>query len=189
MNQFKDISQKFPAEAAAVGRLLAGYADVEISLMNCVQMVRGGDLDTVLRAMFGRRGETQRIDTANTLGKPAYDSLGLGSRFSTAISGMKFCLRIRNCYAHSFWHDDNTGYLAFVNLEGLAKAPSRVTDLLGLTIRYLDMSILTEQERYLDFVDHSISFLNYESRYLKGDSASNPVPAPAPHVEPPLYRP
>lgn len=41
MNRFKDISQKFPAEAAAVGRLLAGYADVEISLMNCVQMVRG----------------------------------------------------------------------------------------------------------------------------------------------------
>ena len=174
MNRFKDISQKFPAEAAAVGRLLAGYADLEISLMHCVQMARGGDLDTVLKAMFGSRGETQRINTANTLGKPAYDSVGLGSRFSTAISDMKFCLRIRNCYAHSLWHDANTGYLAFVNLEELAKAPSRVTNLLGLTIRYLDMNILTEQERYLDFVDHSISFLNYESRYLKGDSASNP---------------
>jgi hypothetical protein len=138
--------------------------------------------------MFGRRGETQRINTANTLGKPAYDSLGLGSRFSAAIRDMKFCLRIRNCYAHSLWHDANTGNLAFVNLEELAKAPSKVTNLLGLTTRYLDMNILTEQERYLDFVDHSISFLNYEGRCLKGDLASNHVPAPAPQVKPPLYR-
>jgi hypothetical protein len=112
----------------------------------------------------------------------------VGSRFSAAISDMKFCLRIRNCYAHSLWHDANTGNLAFVNLEELAKAPSRVTNLLGLAIRYLDMNILTEQERYLDFVDHSISFLNYEGRYLKGDLASNHVPAPAPQVKPPLYR-
>jgi hypothetical protein len=188
MNRFKHISQKFPAEAASVGRLLAGYADLEISLMHCVQMARGGDLDTVLKAMFGRRGEARRINTANSLGKPAYDSLGLGSRFSTAISDMKFCLQIRNCYAHSLWHDANTGYLAFVNLEEMAKSSSKITDLLSLTIRYLDMNILTNQERYLDFVDHSISFLNYEGRYLKGDLTSNPVPAPAPHVKPPLYR-
>jgi hypothetical protein len=101
---------------------------------------------------------------------------------------MKFCLRIRNCYAHSLWHDANTGYLGFVNLEELAQVPSRVTDLLSLTIRYLDISILTDQEQYLDFVDHSISFLNYEGRYRKGDLGSNPVPAPTPHVRPLLYR-
>src|SRR5215470_11292532 len=63
MNRFKGISQKFPAEAAAVGRLLAGYADLEMSLLHCVQMARGGDLDAVLKAMFGTRGETRRIDT------------------------------------------------------------------------------------------------------------------------------
>jgi hypothetical protein len=55
MNRFKDLSQKFPVEAAAVGRLLAGYADLEISLLHCVQMARSDDLDGVLKAMFGRR--------------------------------------------------------------------------------------------------------------------------------------
>jgi hypothetical protein len=80
-------------------------------------------------------------------------------------------------------------YLAFVNLEELAKVPTMVTNLLGITIRYLDIGILTEQEEYLDFVDHSLSFLNHEGRYLKANLPSNPVPAPAPHARPPLYRP
>src|SRR5262249_39453417 len=94
MNRFKGISQKFPAEAAAVGRLLAGYADLEISLLHCVQMARGGVLDAVLKAMFGTRGETRRINTASTLGQPAYDSVGLGSLFATAIDDMRFLLDI-----------------------------------------------------------------------------------------------
>lgn len=94
MNRFRDISRKFPVEASAVGRLLAGYADLEISLMNCVQMVRGGDLDTVLKAMFGKRGETQRINTADVLGKPAYDNFGLGTLFGSTILDTKFCLSI-----------------------------------------------------------------------------------------------
>jgi hypothetical protein len=186
VNRFKDISRKFPTEAAAVGRLLAGYADLEISLMHCVQMARGGDLDTVLKAMFGKRGETRRINTAAILGKSAYDSLGLGSRFSDVINNMKFCLTIRNCYAHSLWHDANIGHLSFVNLEEGAQDPCKVTDLLGLTIRYVDMNILTKQEEFLDFVDHSISFLNYEGRYVRGDLANNPVPSPAPQPRPGL---
>jgi hypothetical protein len=188
MNRFNDISRKFPAEAAAVGRLLAGYADLEISLMHCVQMVRGGDLDTVLKAMFGKRGETQRINTADRLGKPAYENLGLGSCFGSAIDDMKFFLNIRNFYAHSLWHDDNTGYLSFVNLEELATVPTVITNLIGLAIRQLDITILILQEEYLDFVDQSITFLNYQGRYLTGDLASNPVSAPVPRARPPLYR-
>jgi hypothetical protein len=185
-NRFKDISRKFPAEAAAVGRLLAGYADLEISLLHCVQMARNGDLDTVVRDMFRRRGETQRIKTASKLGKPAYDALGLADRFSNTINDMRFCLSIRNCYAHCLWHDANIGHLCFVQLEEAARDPREITDLLGLTIRYVDMAILTNQEEYLDFVDHSISFLNYEGRRLKGDLANNPVPLPPPKPRPPL---
>lgn len=186
MNRFKDISGKFPAELAAVGRLLAGYADLEISLLHCVQMAKGGDLDTVLKAMFGKRGETQRIKTAAKLGGSAYDSLGLGDRFRDVINDMRFCLSIRNCYAHSLWHDANIGYICFVNLEEAAQDPGKVTDLLGLTIRYVDLTILTRQEEFLDFVDQSISFLNYEGRRLRGDLVDNPVPCPMPQPRPPL---
>jgi hypothetical protein len=188
MNRFKDIGQKFPAEAAAVSRLLAGYADLEISLLHCVQMARGGNLDSVLKAMFRTRGETRRINTASKLGQPAYDSVGLGPQFATAITDMRFLLDIRNSYAHSLWHDANTGYLAFVNLEELATTPTVVTDLMGLTIRYLDMPILAAQEDYLDFVDHGIQYLNYEGRYRRGDLPNNPIPVPTARPRPPLCR-
>lgn len=36
---------RFPGEAAAVGRLLLGYGNLEIGLMNCVQMAFGGKGD------------------------------------------------------------------------------------------------------------------------------------------------
>jgi hypothetical protein len=31
----------FPDEAALIGRMLAGYSDLEIDLMNCAKSVRG----------------------------------------------------------------------------------------------------------------------------------------------------
>jgi hypothetical protein len=36
--------QRFPNEAAIIGRLLAGYAELEIDLLNCVCRLR----DTIL---------------------------------------------------------------------------------------------------------------------------------------------
>ena len=52
---------KFPTEGAIIGRLLAGYADLEIVPVHCAQVVRE-DLDTVLKTMFRTRGETPRTN-------------------------------------------------------------------------------------------------------------------------------
>ena len=57
----------FPAEAEIIGRLLAGYTNLEVGLMNCVQVVRL-DFDTVLKAIFRARGETARIDITTRFG-------------------------------------------------------------------------------------------------------------------------
>ncbi len=54
--------KKFSGEGATVGRLLAGYSNIEVGLLHCVQMARGGDLDIVLKKMFRFRGETRRIN-------------------------------------------------------------------------------------------------------------------------------
>jgi hypothetical protein len=40
---------KFATEGDTIGRLLAGYSNIEIGLMNCVQ-VATGDFDRVLRS-------------------------------------------------------------------------------------------------------------------------------------------
>jgi hypothetical protein len=84
----------FPNEAAIIGRLLAGYAELEIGLLHCVSGVRE-DFDAVLKAMFRTRGETRRIDVADALGRQLYRALDLANEFEVAISAVRYCLRIR----------------------------------------------------------------------------------------------
>jgi hypothetical protein len=73
--------QKFAAESMLIGRLLAGYGSLESALSSCVVMARD-DLDMVLKAMFRTRGETQRIDIADAIGRPAYRTFRLEATFS-----------------------------------------------------------------------------------------------------------
>jgi hypothetical protein len=119
---------KFPDEAAIIGRLSAGYTTLEIGLMHCVQVVRD-DFDAVLKAMFRGRGETARIDIADALGRHFYDDRGLATEFGMAVGAVRYCLKIRNQYAHCVWYDDNSGKLAFVNVEEIAKDNTKLKDL------------------------------------------------------------
>jgi hypothetical protein len=95
----------FAAEGAIVGRLLTGYSNLEVNLLNCVQ-VANGDFDTALKTMFGKRGETKRIDRALKLVEDRYAALGLGKEFARAIDAMQYCLAIRNQFSHWVWWDD-----------------------------------------------------------------------------------
>src|ERR1700730_13427466 len=104
-------------EAKIIGNLLAGYTDLEVGLLNCIQVVRTFEFDTVLKAMFRVRGETNRIKIADALGRVPYRELGLEGSFIKVIGAMNFCMKIRNQYAHCVWWDDNTKKLAFANLE------------------------------------------------------------------------
>jgi hypothetical protein len=53
--RFHQIFTKYPKEAAIIGRLLAGYGELEISLMNCVQVARD-DLDAGGTALLCANG-------------------------------------------------------------------------------------------------------------------------------------
>ena len=75
---------KFHKEAAIIGRLLAGYAELEIDLMHCVSVVRD-DLDLALKTMFRTRGELQRVTLADALGRHGYRKFGLATEFSMAV--------------------------------------------------------------------------------------------------------
>jgi hypothetical protein len=150
----------FPAEAEIIGRIVIGYGELEIALMNCVQMARSGDLDTVLKAMFRIRGEAQRISIGDVLGRQVFVSFGFDAEFSKAINDMDYCRIIRNQYAHCIWLNDGSGRLGFVNLEEIAKGNAPVPNLMGLTTRYLDVPLLQEQEIYLANVEHQIMWLN-----------------------------
>ena len=158
---------KFANEGAIVGRILASYSDLEIGLMNCVQ-VATGDFDSTLKAMFRARGETQRLDIADALGRQVYTDSGLGTEFAMAVGAVRYCLKIRNQYSHCVWWDDWTGKLAIADLEEIAVDNARLHGLTGLTAYHVDVALLRSQEAYFEHADELITWVNYERRVLTG---------------------
>jgi hypothetical protein len=172
--------QKFSNEGAIVGRLLAGYSNIEIGLMNCVQ-VATGDFDIVLKKMFGVRGETKRINAAERLGLPDYRRLRLAVDFEKAIRVVRYCLKIRNQYSHWVWWDDHSGKLAFANIEDLTKYKRRVLDLTKLKAHHVDAALLEAQEAYFVYADELLAWVNYEGRFRDGklgNAKNNPLIKP-----------
>ncbi|HME86357.1 MAG TPA: hypothetical protein VKG91_17880 [Roseiarcus sp.] len=159
--------EKFPGEGASVGRLLAGYSKLEIGLMNCVYMALD-DFDAVLKAMFKPRGESLRINEAEKLGRVAYKALDLEADFLAAVEAMRHCLTIRNQYSHWIWWDDNSGMLAFANVEDIAKIENRVDNLGQLNPHHVTTALLGEQEAWSVYVDEYLAWVNYEGRFQAG---------------------
>jgi hypothetical protein len=177
--------QKFSAEGATVGRLLAGYSNIEVGLLHCVQMARGGDLDTVLKKMFRTRGETRRINEAEKLGHVDYQRLHLAGKFQKAIRVVRYYPEIRNQYSHWVWWDDHSGELAFANLEELAKRKRPVRDFAKLKAHHVDAALLAQREAYFVYADDLLAWINYEGRArdrkLRG---GNPLLKPRPMRRP-----
>jgi len=181
---------RFPDETARVGRMLASYSILELDLLHCVHMGTG-DFDAAMKSMFGKRGETRRINDAATLGKPIYDGLGLGKEFGDGVEALRACLKIRNQYAHCTWWDDLSGQLAFANLEDIADDPAlQVSDLGHLPPLHVDLALLREQEGFFDYTDALLAWVNYEGRHRRGLLQSGSVPArPTPQAAPRLHLP
>jgi len=179
---------RFPNEAAIIGRLLAGYAELEIDLLHCVTVARE-DFDATLKAMFRIRGETAHINVGDALGRQIYDKLQLGADFEMAVSAMRYCLKIRNQYAHCNWYDDRSGRLAFVNVEEIAKGNQPISGFDNLTRLYVDVPVLEEQEQYFGYAGDLIAYANYEGRFRKGKLKTQPLPKPAYVSQPPLHLP
>jgi|SRR6516165_7517071 hypothetical protein len=177
--------QKFSAEGAVIGRLIVGYSELELDLLNCVAMGID-DFDKAIKSMFGRRGESKRLDAAKLLGRPAYEGLHLASLFDQAITDARYCLKIRNQYAHHNFYDDNTGKLALVNLEELGKETAPVPNLLALTANHINVTLLEDQERYFLGVRATIGYINYEGRVRAKKISVNPFSLHAPLPRPKL---
>jgi len=166
---------KFAKEGQAVGRILTGYINLEVSLMHCVQMGLDGDFDTVLKKMFRKRSETLRINEAEKLGLPAYETHKLDGDFRVAITALRLCLKIRNQYAHWVWWDDYSGKLAFANLEDLSRRKRKVPNLDKLKAFHLDIPLLDKQEDYFVYVDRLLSWINFEGRLRAKRLSVNPM--------------
>ena len=178
----------FPKESELIGRILAGYTTLEIDLLNCCNAVRD-DFDATLKAMFRIRGETNRIDIADALCRQLYHDLGLGPKLELAIGDARHCLRIRNEYAHSNWHNDYSGVLGYLNIEELAKKKCLIPDFAGLTKRSVNIPLLGEQIAFFEKTSQRLIWLNQEGRRLAGTLSSHAFTWPKQNQQPPLHIP
>ena len=137
--------------------------------------------------MFVPRGESKRITKAAALGRAIYVTLGLEADFDAAVEAMRYCLRIRNQYAHHNFWDDNTGKLAIGDLEAVARQPDHQPDLVSVIPNHVDVCLLQEQEAYFRYADQLLAWVNFEGRFKSGKLNSNPVPKPMPPLQKPAF--
>jgi hypothetical protein len=145
-----------------------------------------GNFDTVLKGLFRIRSEARRIDVGEALGRPVYQGLNLDGEFDEAISAMRHCRLIRNQYTHCNWWDDNSGKLAFANLEHAAKTQTVVSGLLDLLPNHVDVPLLQSQEAFYRYTDKILACVNYEGRTRAG-KPSGPFSKPTRVTPPPLH--
>ena len=179
---------KYSTEAAIIGRLLGGYTVLEVALLNAVQVIRN-DFDTTLKVMFRTRGETQRLDVADAMGRHFYKNQKLETEFSMAIGAAQYCLKIRNQYSHCIWWDDLSGKLAFANMEEIAKHNEYVADLGDLTTLYVDVPLLEQQEHYFAHANDLLNWVNFEGRQRAGTISNHAYSKPKQMKRPPLQLP
>jgi hypothetical protein len=182
------IHVRFPSLMPIIGRLLVDYAEQEVDLLNCVQVARGYDMNSTLKSMFRVRGEMNRIKIADALGRVPYAALNLGAEFGILIDAFDYCRRIRNKYAHAYWHDpDNGKALCYVSLEELADEDDPVDDLTNLVFYYLDEPLLLRQEAYYQYVQDLLRHVNYEGQFRAKKIRENIFQLPTPPQKPPFF--
>jgi hypothetical protein len=110
---------RFPDEAAAIGRLLAAFGELEASV--CFNASKATGLgDTILRVLYCIRQTSARLEAADSLMRPVYEAHGLAELHQDASGRVAYCLLIRNQFAHCNWADHETGGLFFADLQASA---------------------------------------------------------------------
>jgi|SRR6516164_6300545 hypothetical protein len=113
---------RFPAEAAIIGRLLAAFGELEVTVCyNARKATNLGDL--VVAALYRIRATRSRLEAVDALMRPIYTTAGFSELYGDAFGRVMHCLRIRNQFAHCNWGDHETAGLFFVDLQVAAERP------------------------------------------------------------------
>jgi hypothetical protein len=155
------------AEGIVVGRLLAGYGELELEMCACLIAVER-IFDVPIREIFGKRGAEKRIEIAEEALQAAFGDAGLLADLTQAIDDLDWCRQIRNQYSHCHWYWTAQEGLCFVNLEELAKQPTAITSVTAAK-HPVDLPLLNAQESYFFYVKQC--FMHLESAYRAWDQA------------------
>jgi hypothetical protein len=184
---FWPMTNYHPEVAASIGRILAGYPQIEYSMVECLDAVCD-DYDAVFKCLFRVRGETQRVEIADALGRHLYHEIDLGTEFEMTFGAIRHLLRTRNQYAHAHWLATETG-MSMVDMEELAKSTVYAGGEGKVSLHRVTPKIVQRQEQYGDYVNSLITWLTHEASIKKGKTKVNEFPKPKQVAQPPLYMP
>jgi hypothetical protein len=133
-------------EGIVIGRLLAGYGEIELQMCMCLIVVEG-ILDVPIRTIFGKRGAEERIKIGKRELEPDFGKASLLADLTEATADLDWCRQIRNQYSHCQWYWTAQEGLCFVNLEELAKQPTQILSVMGHR-HPVDVPLLQRQEDF-----------------------------------------
>ena len=174
MSQIMPAFLRYPAEAAIIGRLLAGYGELEF-LLHLLLSEAVGDQSTSGRLMFRSRSEEHRLSTADALIRPMLEQHSLIEPWDRVRRAVFWCKTTRNQYAHCHWLADDDHGLMFTHIEKAAKS---LNGQLKLEFFHVDVPLLERIEAYFHYADVGLGYLRAEVRSRKagGDQPSHPWP-------------
>jgi hypothetical protein len=169
-----------PAEGQIIGRILAGYGELEFEMGRCLGVAVHGDAEAGVRQLFSNRGEAARINTASEKMTLLYSDVGLGGLCEAILEDMDWCRELRNQYAHCSWYHTQQEGLGFVDLEKIVNVP-------GLLMRHrkmLDAPLLEEQETFFWYVQRCYWHLEAEYNERRGKTPNLSFPCPRHRPQP-----
>jgi hypothetical protein len=181
--------------AAIVGRLLAGYGELEFLLAFCVGAADAARIAPkpgqqagahrwyherqAIQDMFRERGESKRFNRAKKRMNKEFAGAGLKGHYIETMDAMHQCLKIRNLFAHCHWTQSRKRDLFFINLEDAAvtTGPLRL-DL----FRHADPKTLARLEDYFwytfECLDYLAKALAVRTNVMRGPAPSRPKRKP-----------
>lgn len=160
-----------PEEGAIVGRLVAGYGELEIDLALLVSTVLD-DRDAGFKAIFRAPGEVGRIVVGDGLIRHKVPAGKLLTIYCEGIAAMHECRKIRNQYAHCQWWNEPAG-LQFMALQESMEGHA-LFSLVELQRHTLELDVLEEQEAYFCYAQDCFTFVRQEIEKASGIAPANP---------------
>jgi hypothetical protein len=175
--------RRFPTEAALIGRILAAFGEIEVSVCrNAAQSLQM--YNTIMKTLYGIGITSSRIETANRLMRETFESSGLTDDHDTAMGLVRHCLKIRNQFAHCNWADHDEAGLFFADLQASAEKPD-----FSHNFKHVDPALLQQQEDYFGVTMEQLEWLNQEIAVRQGRLRSHFWQKPIIPTPPPLHNP